>query len=218
MRASSVRIAWVSSAVPSLRAFAVAGLLIAYPHSLKCKKTPDPPPLFWSPAFTVNVNRSKGALQVAVAARNRAPASMTSAPERLLLLSMLLPQLANGFTAATFRHSPLRQQTPSRMTAAVHLQQQPSNDADDRVVEDKNVVAQAKALGVALFEKIEVGFDVFTNVLGIMLALGLVLNICGFGYTFHGSKGLVVSPLSEMRAVNAEREFIRSAAEIKFNL
>ena len=104
------------------------------------------------------------------------------------------------------------------MTAAVHLQQQPSNDADDRVVEDKNVVAQAKALGVALFEKIEVGFDVFTNVLGIMLALGLVLNICGFGYTFHGSKGLVVSPLSEMRAVNAEREFIRSAAEIKFNL
>ena len=83
-------------------------------------------------------------------------------------------------------------------------------------VVDEKLVARAKELGSALVEKIEAGFDIVTNALAICLALGLLLNIAGFGYRLDASKGVVIRPLSDMREVNAEKQFIRSAAEVEF--
>ena len=52
--------------------------------------------------------------------------------------------------------------------------------------------------------------NVFFNVLGVLLACGLALNVCGLGYEFTPD-GFVVKPLTEWREINADRRFARAA-------
>ena len=54
----------------------------------------------------------------------------------------------------------------------------------------------------ALFEVQEV----FFQFLGAALALGLIVNLCGFGYEFNRQDGLVVKPLTEFRQENRDRQ------------
>lgn len=53
--------------------------------------------------------------------------------------------------------------------------------------------------------------SVITQGLGALLGLGLLLNICGIGYTIT-KDGVVIRPLSEMRQDVADRRFVRDAS------
>jgi hypothetical protein len=54
--------------------------------------------------------------------------------------------------------------------------------------------------------------SVIVQFLGVAFAAGLVLNLCGIGYSVTSTEGLVIKPLTEMRAENREKSFMRAAA------
>ena len=132
---------------------------------------------------------------------------------------MLLPTLA--LIAASFvrpypslapAHShvtscvPIRPFSPraSELQALTPEEPTPSGDVEDKGYPGREVVR--KVLDVVFVIQ-----SAFFQILGGGLALGLVLNLCGFGYAFT-DEGLIVKPLAEFRQAAADRRFTRDAA------
>ena len=75
-----------------------------------------------------------------------------------------------------------------------------------------------EALRAAVREVVGAIFVVWSgvvNLLGVALALGLCLNVCGYGYVYHRDPpSLEVKRLEELRQENAEKRFLRKAQRI----
>ena len=51
--------------------------------------------------------------------------------------------------------------------------------------------------------------SVFIQTFGFLAGLGLLLNLCGYGYRISAERGIEVGTLTEMRRASTEQRFLR---------
>ena len=78
---------------------------------------------------------------------------------------------------------------------------------------EQSFLSSAKASGQLVADALLIVWSIAWQLVGAAFALGLVLNLCGYGYTFDLERGLEVNTLSELRKSNAERRFLREFAK-----
>ena len=93
----------------------------------------------------------------------------------------------------------------------------PPHPSDDAGKDTKPSSSASGGASLAVVRRVlELALDAFmlvTQGLGVALALGLALNIGGWGYELSGGQ-IVVKPLSEMRQESSDRRFARDAVRL----
>lgn len=139
------------------------------------------------------------------------------APPCLLALLLGTPLLVNAFclpsstscnlvapplaTRAALQPATYHRRVPLRITAAENS----DNSTEDDGYPGREIVRSVFAV---IFDVQRVFFDVLAG----LLALGLVLNVCGIGYDFSREEGLVIKPLTEFRQDARDQQFVRAAS------
>ena len=90
-------------------------------------------------------------------------------------------------------------------SATLHTAKNKDDDETEVERQNKNPVAQ-------IAEYISLLFSYIIQFLGVAFSLGLILNICGYGYTFDFERGLEIDRIENIRKeLQFRREIVRSA-------
>ena len=138
---------------------------------------------------------------------------MTRLHASLLLVAMpWLAQTLHCTPHLSYSHVTRSIACHTRITSQCVLVAERDDAAPDGTVQPDNGYP-GRAMVRSVFEVIFEVQRVFFDVLAGLLAVGLVLNVCGIGYDITPDGGFVVKPISEFRRDAADARFSRAAAQ-----
>ena len=126
---------------------------------------------------------------------------LSSQPQHFAYHLPVRPHLSGASTTLANYARPTHQ---TRFCSVIAVQ---NSSDDDRGYPGREVVRRAFAV---IFEVQNVFFNILTG----LLAVGLLLNVCGIGYDFTRQEGLVIKPLAEFRQDASDRRFLRAASQM----
>ena len=149
--------------------------------------------------------------------RQAAPPTTSSHQNMFLSLVAVLSAVAHvhGFAAAA-RMQPLACTAASRHPSSFRMRFSPSIkncDADDEDTVREPPI-KAGDIGGKIFDALFLVWTAIIQFFGGLLGIGIILNLCGFGYRYTLFPPSVdIKPLAEMRQETTDRRFLIKAAQ-----